>query len=51
MWLLVLGLGLGGIALAVLAWYVQWRRAKRVEHARLWREHHDWQEHSHQDSR
>ncbi len=51
MWLLVLVLGLGGIAVAVFVWYLQWRKDKRIERARLWRQHHDWQEHSHQDSR
>lgn len=44
MWLLVLVVGLSGIAVAVFTWYVQWRKARRIEHARLWREHHDWQE-------
>lgn len=51
MWMLVLVLGLGGIAVAVLAWYLQWRKAKRVEHERLWQQHHDWQEHSQRDVR
>lgn len=42
--LLVLVLGLSGIATAVLVWYVRWRRARRAEEARLWRQHREWLE-------
>lgn len=49
MWLLVLLLGLGGVGTAVLMWYLQWRKARRVEHARLWQEHDDWVQQSRQD--
>ena len=41
--LLVLVLGLSGIATAVLVWYVRWRRERRAEQARLWQQHRDWQ--------
>lgn len=51
MWMLVLVVGLGGIAVAVVAWYVQWRKTRRVEHARRWQEHHDWQDDKHQGPR
>lgn len=51
MWLLVLVLGLSGIAVACLTWFVRWRRARRIEHERLWRQHHDWQQQSRHDSR
>jgi hypothetical protein len=42
--LLVLVLGLSGIATAVLVWYVRWRRQQRAEEARLWRQHREWLE-------
>lgn len=41
--LLVLVLGLSGIATAVLVWYVRWRRERRAEEARLWQQHREWQ--------
>ncbi len=44
MWLLVLVMGLSGVATAVLVWYVRWRRAKRAENARLWQQHQEWLE-------
>jgi hypothetical protein len=40
--LLVLVLGLSGIATAVLVWYVRWRRERRAAEARLWQQHRDW---------
>ncbi|MFT3718956.1 hypothetical protein [Pseudorhodoferax sp.] len=43
MWLLVLVLGLGGLGTAVGVGYVQWRKARRRERARLWRVHDEWQ--------
>ncbi len=46
MWWLLLVLGLGGLSLAVLAWWFQTRKARRVERARLWLEHNDWVERS-----
>ena len=42
MWLLVLVLGLGAVSVAVLTWYVQWRRRCRLEEERLWQQHEEW---------
>ncbi|WP_156374445.1 hypothetical protein [Pseudorhodoferax sp. Leaf274] len=41
--LLVLVLGLSGIATAVLIWYVRWRRERRAAEALLWQQHREWQ--------
>lgn len=49
--LLVLVLGLSGIATAVLVWYVRWRRQQRAEEARLWRQHREWQDASESEQR
>lgn len=49
MWLVVLFLGLGVVGTAVLLTYLQWRKAKRLEHARLWQQHDDWLRKSRQD--
>lgn len=46
MWLILLMVGLGGLALTVYAWYVFTRKQRRSERARPWREHQDWVERS-----